>query len=410
MRLITVILIFFLLVSDAIAQSSMTINGKNHSDCRTALPVNPMDTLICLYSPPDYGAILEFNGNSLEDSFYFEEEHHSIWYKFRIPYTGNLVFDIIPFSQEDDYDFLLYRYQPGKFCSLVKSKSIKPIRTNISRNDLSIQSRTGLSLQARVNFKNAGPGPSYSRAVKVKEGEIYYLVLDNVYDNGKGHKLIFRFLTDDGRSAVVYKITGKITNEKGDVPEGLEVVMEDPKTGIEVARAEVDPNTGKYRFVLPANFNPNKEYRISAYADYHFFTDKEVIPADQTNVEPLILQRLARGKSFKITNINFFPDSPMYLPECEPVLKRLTRVMQNNPKMKIQIEGHINGCTGDPEGRQLLSEARARTVYDYLVRNGIEPERMTTIGYGCRKMIYPNPQNEEEKKLNRRVEILILSY
>ena len=37
---------------------------------------------------------------------------------------------------------------------------------------------------------HSGLGDSYSKALTVNKGEVYYLVLDNVYENGKGHTLI----------------------------------------------------------------------------------------------------------------------------------------------------------------------------------------------------------------------------
>ena len=54
---------------------------------------------------------------------------------------------------------------------------------------IGINSVTGLSKSADVDFVRSGPGEQFSRALNVNEGETYYLVLDNVYDNGSGHTL-----------------------------------------------------------------------------------------------------------------------------------------------------------------------------------------------------------------------------
>lgn len=79
--------------------------------------------------------------------------------------------------------------------------------------------------------------------------------------------------------------------------------------------------------------------------------------------------------------------------------------------MVIRIEGHVNGegsTSGDPYN-QILSEQRALKVYDILVAKGIEKERMQTIGFAAKKMLYPHPKSESQSEKNRRVEINVLS-
>jgi outer membrane protein OmpA-like peptidoglycan-associated protein len=79
--------------------------------------------------------------------------------------------------------------------------------------------------------------------------------------------------------------------------------------------------------------------------------------------------------------------------------------MQDNPKLKIDIPGHMC-CSKD---RTNLSGDRAKSVYNILVKNGIDKSRMTYRGFGSEKPIYPLPEKtEEERVANRRVEIEIL--
>ncbi len=415
MKCITKIFPFILLFVSGygvLGQSLVKVQVNGHQDCVSALSVNPEDTLVSELSPKGYGRILEIKDNTPTNPYYFEKEHNTAWYKMMMPYRGNLVFTLTPDNPEDDYDFILFKYDGKGFCKRVSLKQAKPVRSNISRNDKSIGSKTGLNLQSTIRYKNAGPGESFSKSVKVREKEIYYLVIDNVYDGGSSHRLIFNFLKDDGTSAVIHALEGIIKSEDGTIPVNAEVVIENIETGEVIARAKTDSVTGKYRFELPAEIDISKNYNLTVFADKHFFEEKTLTPAEfkQKKVSLNPLQRLKKGKSFHITNINFFSDSPQYLPESEPVLKKLVRLMEKNPDMYIEIEGHINGCTGSPDGRQLLSESRARTVFDYLERHGIDGQRMTTVGYGCTKMIYPEPKNNKEKKINRRVEIKITKY
>ena len=68
---------------------------------------------------------------------------------------------------------------------------------------------------------------------------------------------------------------------------------------------------------------------------------------------------------------------------------------------------NVNGYTdssGIEENNQVLSENRAKAVYDYLVANGISPERLNFKGYGSANPIAPN-RYLWGRDINRRIEI-----
>lgn len=122
------------------------------------------------------------------------------------------------------------------------------------------------------------------------------------------------------------------------------------------------------------------------------------------------------GTNLVLRNINFAGGLHRFLPESYPMLKELLEAMQTFPKLVIRVEGHIC-CNRTPsDGLDLetglfnLSEARAKAVMDYLIENGISAGRITYKGFGHSAPIYPFPeQSVEEEKLNRRVEIKIVS-
>jgi OOP family OmpA-OmpF porin len=86
--------------------------------------------------------------------------------------------------------------------------------------------------------------------------------------------------------------------------------------------------------------------------------------------------------------------------------------MQNNSTLKILIEGHTNGCSSGVEYSQMLSENRAKTIKNFLIKNGINKQRLVSKGFNCSKMLYPNMETNSdwEKMMNRRVEILVLDF
>lgn len=125
---------------------------------------------------------------------------------------------------------------------------------------------------------------------------------------------------------------------------------------------------------------------------------------------------LKSGDHFVLRNINFVGGMHQFLPESASVLVELLEAMQAYPKLIIRIEGHI--CCHEDAGEGMdnetglnnLSEARAKAVMEYLIRNGIDPERLSHKGFGHSAPIYPFPEKtEEERTMNRRVEIKIIS-
>lgn len=114
-----------------------------------------------------------------------------------------------------------------------------------------------------------------------------------------------------------------------------------------------------------------------------------------------------KGDLIKLKNINFFNNSAQIVPKSKTILYDLLCVMQDNPKLKIEIQGHI--CCQMSNSMDHISSARAKFIYNYLIQNKIKRDRLTYKGYGVSKPIHPIPeQNETQENENRRVEIKIL--
>jgi len=114
-----------------------------------------------------------------------------------------------------------------------------------------------------------------------------------------------------------------------------------------------------------------------------------------------------KGDVIKLPDIYFFNNSARVLPKSEPALYDLLCVLNDNPNLKIEIQGHI--CCKRPDEPDEISSARAKAVYNYLIRNKIDRKRLTYKGYGVSRPVHPIPEkNAIEEEENRRVEILIL--
>lgn len=115
------------------------------------------------------------------------------------------------------------------------------------------------------------------------------------------------------------------------------------------------------------------------------------------------------GDKIKLENIMFYNMSAKVVSHSIPELYNLLCIMQENPNLKIEIQGHICCQTNKDTDITYLSTERAKTIYSYLVRNKINRNRLSFKGYGVQNPVFPIPEkNEKERDANRRVEILIV--
>jgi outer membrane protein OmpA-like peptidoglycan-associated protein len=86
-------------------------------------------------------------------------------------------------------------------------------------------------------------------------------------------------------------------------------------------------------------------------------------------------------------------------------LSDVADVINDYPKTAVVVQGHTDSA-GDEEMNQYLSERRAGSVEDYLANRGVDPGRMSAIGYG---ESYPVASNgtSSGRQQNRRVDVLL---
>lgn len=112
------------------------------------------------------------------------------------------------------------------------------------------------------------------------------------------------------------------------------------------------------------------------------------------------------GEKLQIKNLNFQFNTFAVTNESRGKLYELLLVMQQNPQLKIQIQGHI--CC-NASHKETLSTQRAKAIKEFLKMQGIDASRLTFKGFGSTEPIFPLPEkSEDERAANRRVEILIV--
>lgn len=86
-------------------------------------------------------------------------------------------------------------------------------------------------------------------------------------------------------------------------------------------------------------------------------------------------------------------------------LDLLVTAIRTCPDVRVEIEGHTDS-DGTTDRNQRLSEARAQSVADYLIKAGIDEQRLTTVGYGESRPVARN-NSAANKALNRRIEFTV---
>jgi outer membrane protein OmpA-like peptidoglycan-associated protein len=140
---------------------------------------------------------------------------------------------------------------------------------------------------------------------------------------------------------------------------------------------------------------------------------RDVRPKEKL-VDEITDTTMKAGQNIVLRNINFYGGSHRLLPTSYDALQELLEAMQKIPTLVIEIQGHICCISGENDGMDndtgepFLSLNRARAIYGFLLRNGIDKNRMTYKGFGHKYPIYPIERNEAEMTANRRVEIKII--
>lgn len=135
-----------------------------------------------------------------------------------------------------------------------------------------------------------------------------------------------------------------------------------------------------------------------------------IFPLEEGNSDRILIDYLLSMKPSKrmipLDNLIFDLGRSEIKPESFNELDELVKLMMDNPQMIIQLEGHTDFRGGRTKNLK-LSEERVKQVKNYLIHGGIMPNRILTKAYGGSNPI-SREDSEEARRLNRRVEVIVL--
>ncbi|MBL4587168.1 MAG: OmpA family protein [Flavobacteriales bacterium] len=163
-------------------------------------------------------------------------------------------------------------------------------------------------------------------------------------------------------------------------------------------------------FSIPTTANKNGVPKDRKVEVLIFLNTSET---EESGLEKLVVANV--GESIVLKNLNFIGGRHFLLPQAEPDLERLKKIMLDNPDLKVEIQGHIcckfdsvDGLDADTRTYE-LSLNRAKYIRSQLVLANVPESRMQCKGFGStRPLIYPEKSAADQTR-NRRVEIKILA-
>jgi outer membrane protein OmpA-like peptidoglycan-associated protein len=120
-----------------------------------------------------------------------------------------------------------------------------------------------------------------------------------------------------------------------------------------------------------------------------------------------ISDELNKSGHVALYGIHFETGKATILPDSESVLGEVAKMLQQNPEIKVSVEGHTDNV-GSAASNQALSEKRAQAVVAWLSSHGIAASRLAAKGWGASKPVEDN-NTEDNRAKNRRVELVKIS-
>lgn len=244
-------------------------------------------------------------------------------------------------------------------------------------------------------------------------------------DGGKGDDDIYTFVNDDPNLKVVnYLLAGVTYSLRKD---STREILPDTKISLldeggDVMQDFTTGNDGKFLFRVYENEN----YYLLGERDGYltkrqkFTTFGKSVPLESlkelvTNITLdtlLVLDRKAKNVAFRLNNIYFAYNMADINPDAAHELDKLVQLLNDNPEIKIEMGSHTDSVASDEYNIE-LSQRRAESTVNYLIRKGIDPKRLEAKGYGERVPIARNTNpdgsdNPVGRQRNRRTEFRIL--
>ena len=194
----------------------------------------------------------------------------------------------------------------------------------------------------------------------------------------------------------------KVVNQKQQAQVGEQVIFENAKS--KLTFSGITKENGKFDILVPKGEKYNVKYKA-------FTSDANYTVLDVPNVKGELLSfdvtiQVELPKKYKLENVYFESGKATLVQSSFKELNDLIEYMKLRKTISIEIAGHTDNV-GTPEVNLKLSQDRANSVREYLIKKGIAENRVIAKGYGDSQPIASNDTDAGKQK-NRRTEVRTL--
>lgn len=201
------------------------------------------------------------------------------------------------------------------------------------------------------------------------------------------------------------KIEMEFNIEDAVTAKGLQamIILHNTDTDERIAIAAEKGEDGKYK--VEVRDGANYQVEVRSPRGYSFFSSK--LKAGSKKNFDVALTELKPNTKLPLKDILFESNSSEIIESSYRELKRLVKLMKDNPNITVELAAHTDDVGSDRYNMK-LSENRAKSVAMYVMQFGIPKSRLVPKGYGETQPAVAN-DTEENKAKNRRVELMVLS-
>ena len=233
----------------------------------------------------------------------------------------------------------------------------------------------------------------------------YGYFASNKYDGIGGWDLYYFDLYEDARPEKVLFVKGVVEKNGDSTFTGTRVELKNVETK-KITSVPVNERTGEYVAALPFR----NDYIMTVKKKGYVHETKYISHIDPRYTSPIELlvnlKPIEVGMSYRLNDIYFDFNSFELRPESMVVIEDFRDFLMDNPNLKVSIEGHTDNV-GNDQDNLMLSEKRAKSVYDHLVKLGVSASRLQYKGFGESNPIVSN-ETEDGRSRNRRTEFVII--
>lgn len=213
-------------------------------------------------------------------------------------------------------------------------------------------------------------------------------------------------LYEEARPNIVTYVKGNVFDKNTLQKLGADVEIIDVATGDTVSQTKSNGVSGIFLASLPAG----KTYAFNVYREGYLFYSDQFVLQNKKTIEsyklPVPLSPIQVGEKVSLRNVFYETNSFKLKNESKYELVKLNEFLKGNPTVRIEISGHTDNVGADA-ANQTLSTNRAKAVYDYMIKLGVEPSRLVYKGYGKSLPLESNA-TEAGKAKNRRTDVKII--